>query len=288
MIVDNCSTDRTSEIADRYAQLEGRIRVHRNQRLVSVAENHQIGFRQMAAQSEYCKVVHADDWIFPDCLRQMVAAAEAHPEVGIVSAHALEGEWVGLGGLPYPTTVFSGRETCRLTLLRWAYVFGSPSALLIRSDCIRARETFYDEEHFPRHFDTASCYQVLQHWDFGFVHQVLTYSRQHPEAQSALSVRLNSYIAEELSMLTKYGPLCVDRTECEQTLRQWRKSYRRFLALSVLRRRDHAFWQYHRTILRNLGWSSNAIVLVGAVLADLIDSAVSCLRGIATKGKARS
>ena len=114
------------------------------------------------------------------------------------------------------------------------------------------------------------------------------YAPPVPEAQSALSVRLNSYIAEELSMLTKYGPLCVDRTECEQTLRQWRKSYRRLLALSVLRRRDHAFWQYHRAILRNLGWSSNAIVLVGAVLADLIDSAVSCLRGIATKGTARS
>ena len=69
--------------------------------------------------------------------------------VGIVSAYSLEGEWVALGGLPHPSTLVAGREACRLTLLRWAFVFGSPTSLLLRSECIRGREVFYDEQALP-------------------------------------------------------------------------------------------------------------------------------------------
>jgi glycosyltransferase involved in cell wall biosynthesis len=290
VIVDNSSTDRTSDIAHRYAARDSRIHVHRNERLVSVAENHQIGFRQMAAESKYCKVVHSDDWIFPDCLDRMVALAESDSRIGVVSAYALEGEWVGLGGvdysssqesgrrlggLTYPTTVMSGREACRLVLTRWAYLFGSPSSILLRVECIRQREEFYNEELFPRHFDTAVCCELMRDWDFGFVHQVLTYTRQHPEAQSAVSVKINSYLAEDLSMVTKYGRWCMEPSEWEKAIKPWRMGYRRFLAISLLRRHDEGFWKYHRGIVRTLGWSLNPVTLFGAVLADSMDSLAS-------------
>ena len=88
----------------------------------------------MSPESRYCKVVQADDWIFPECLERMVAVAEAHPSVSIVSAYRLEETDVTLDGLPYPSTVVSGREICRRTLLGELYVFGTPTSLLIRSD----------------------------------------------------------------------------------------------------------------------------------------------------------
>ena len=99
---------------------------------------------ELSAHSQYCKVLHADDWLFPDCLTRMVEVANAHPSVGIVGAYRLCGDHVDLDGLPYPSTVVPGREICRSFLrltsgLGGVWVFGSPSSLLIRSDLIRRR-----------------------------------------------------------------------------------------------------------------------------------------------------
>jgi glycosyltransferase involved in cell wall biosynthesis len=73
LVVDNCSTDRTFEIAERYAKQDARVPIVRNERFVSAAQNHNIGLGQMSSESRYCKFVHADDWLFAECL----AVAEA-------------------------------------------------------------------------------------------------------------------------------------------------------------------------------------------------------------------
>ena len=59
-----------------YAEKDERIRVYRNQALVSAAENHNIAITKMSPQSKYCKFLHADDWLFPGCLAEMVGLAE--------------------------------------------------------------------------------------------------------------------------------------------------------------------------------------------------------------------
>src|ERR1019366_1560913 len=72
IIVNNCSTDQSLDIALSYAKKDSRIRVHNNSDFVGVIDNHNIAFRLISPGSKYCKVVSADDWIFPDCLAQMV------------------------------------------------------------------------------------------------------------------------------------------------------------------------------------------------------------------------
>lgn len=93
-VIDNFSTDGSLEVARRYAAKDRRIRVHTNQQLLPVIRNHNVALRQISPASKYCKVVFGDDWIFPNCLEEMVAVAETHPSVGIVGAYALEGERV--------------------------------------------------------------------------------------------------------------------------------------------------------------------------------------------------
>src|SRR5208282_3602640 len=112
IIVNNCSKDRTLEIALKFARRDSRVRVHSNGEFVGVIENHNIAFRLIAADSKYCKVVCADDWLFPECIARMVGVAEANPSVGIVSSYQLSGggsnwrEWrVTCAELPYPSTV---------------------------------------------------------------------------------------------------------------------------------------------------------------------------------------
>src|SRR6185369_9267350 len=112
-IIDNCSTDRTGEIARAYASKDSRIRVCTNDTFLSVIANHNSALRHVSPQSKYVKVVFADDRIYPDCLERMVALAEANPNVGLVSAECMEGDRIICTGLPAATAVADGRDICR-------------------------------------------------------------------------------------------------------------------------------------------------------------------------------
>src|SRR5581483_8637146 len=121
-IVNNCSTDRSLEIALSYKEKDPRIHIYNNSEFVGMLKNHNIAIRQISPESKYCKVVFADDFLFPECLTEMVKIAEEHPSVNIVGAYGLMGTRVVWDGLPYPSTVVPGREICRDTLLGGPYV----------------------------------------------------------------------------------------------------------------------------------------------------------------------
>ena len=155
-IVDNCSTDRSREVALRYAEKDCRIRVVTTDRLLDVMKSQNTAFRQLSPEAEYCKMLHADDWMFSNCLEQMVALGEDHPSVGVIGSYRLDGVWVELDGLPFPSTVVPGQRLCRSMLGGGPRVFGSPSALLYRARYVRQRPEFFDEADF--HADVAACF----------------------------------------------------------------------------------------------------------------------------------
>src|ERR1700733_15911846 len=75
-IINNCSTDESLAIAQKYAARDSRIRVVTNDRFLRIIENHNQAVRQMTPDAKYCKFVFADDWLFPHCVEEMVRAAE--------------------------------------------------------------------------------------------------------------------------------------------------------------------------------------------------------------------
>lgn len=250
-IVNNCSTDRTLEIAESYAKKDKRIRIHNNQEFVGCDANANIAMRQISAGSKYCKVVYADDWIFPECVTKMVELAEAHPTVAIVGAYGLVGTKVKWGGVPYTSSVIPGRDICRRTLLGDLYVFGSPTSILYRSDLVRASESFYDETN--THCDSEVCLKILSNWDFGFVHQVLTYTRVREGSETAFSVRYNTYAPNRIAGLLKFGPSVLSQDELERCLVGHLITYYRYLAVSVFAFREKDFWRFHREKVKSLG-----------------------------------
>jgi glycosyltransferase involved in cell wall biosynthesis len=274
VIVNNCSTDRTLAIAQKYASQDKRIRIHNNKTFVGCDANGNIAFQQIATESKYCKVVHADDWLFPECIMRMVELAEAHPTVAIVGAYGLRNDCVSWDGLPYTTTVISGREICRSTFLGGPYVFGSPTSLLIRSDEVRKRPVFYNEEN--RHCDIEMCFDVLNEYDFGFVHQVLTFTRDHAEAETSFSARFGTDYLGTLEVLTKYGRAYLSTEEYERCIRGCWEEYYTFLGSRIVyHNKEKGLWEYHKNALCRLGYSLNLGKVAKAASVELLDLALN-------------
>jgi len=268
-IVNNCSTDRTLDIAREYAARDCRIRVHDNETSVRVIANHNIAFRQVSPDSKYCKVVAADDWLFPECLERMVGLAEAHPTVGIVGAYGLRGTQVEWTGLPYPSTVVPGREPCRLRLLSGRDVFGAPTSVLYRSDIVRSRQAFFNESNL--HGDSEACFEVLQHCDFGFVHQVLSCRGEgRPGSMSAFAETRGYQWVGAFTELVTYGPRYLTEDELRRRIRAQLRGYYQYLGRQLYARRDAQFWALHREKLGALGFPLSRVrVAVHAALCPV-------------------
>ena len=253
IIVNNCSTDRTLQIITSYTERNLKIKVYTNASLVNARQNHNNAVKRMSSESRYCKVLHADDWLFPTCIEMMVGVNEANPSVGIVGSYGLANHRVVGDGLPYKTEAIPGRELARLALLELIHPFYSPTSLLIRSDIVRKRNPFYDEENI--HADHKACYEILRSYDFGFVHQVLTYIRQHDESiTSSVALPLDIYQITRLDLLTQYGPEFLMRDELEEQLRKRFSDYYRVMARRFIENRERDYWQYHREGLKKLGY----------------------------------
>jgi len=289
-IVNNCSSDKSGEIARRYAARNSRIRVVDNQKFLRVVPNHNLALRQISPGSKYCKMVFADDWIFPRCIEEMVSVAEEHPSVGIVQAYGLW-EVIGpgtrehvvmWGGLPYPSKVVPGRNICRRTFLEGLDIFGTATSLLYRSDLVRSHDPFYNESNF--HADKEACVVLLKNCDFGFVHQVLTFTRGRPGSLNKISVDMFMDIGCSLHTLIAHGPHFLTKAEFEDRLDRHLAEYYNFLAVSLMRgRRDKKFWDFHkRKLSETVGFSRARLAR-----ATLMRLCKSVLHPYETLGKLR-
>jgi glycosyltransferase involved in cell wall biosynthesis len=273
-ILNNCSTDRSLEIARSYAARDPRIRVENNGTFLGQTGNLNKAMSLISPDSKYVKMVLADDWMFPNCLWEMVRVAELHPTAGIVSSYRLDDRRVNCDGLPYPSTFVRGRDICRATLLGDIYVFGTPNTLLYRSVDARQRVPFFDQESL--HEDTEVCYEILMHRDLGFVHQVLTFTRRQNESLAAArKVHDPQHLLDKLIVTLKYGPQFLDPQEYEACRRRIEGDYYDFLAARSLRGASSSFWEYHRDGLSPTRYrirrSTLARHVAGAVLRQLFD-----------------
>ncbi len=268
VIVNNCSQDDTLEIARKYAQKDSRIRVSDNTEFLGVMVNHNNAVNQMSPDSKYCKVVSGDDWIFRDCLTQMVELAEAHPGVGIVGSYSLEGKRVKFQGLDYTEKVVNGRQICRNTMLgQLPYVLGAPTSLLYRSDLVRRTKTFFPYPEDAPHADVSACYQALQDSDFGFVHQILSFTRVHIHSETSASFKFGKTNRAVLADVARFGPRYLSRAELERQLRVFTDKYYAWLVAALVENSfDREFLEIQRAGLRTIGFELSTVRIMKAAL----------------------
>jgi glycosyltransferase involved in cell wall biosynthesis len=279
IIVNNRSTDRGLEVAERYARQDSRIRILTNQVFLSAIQNHNFTLRQISSQSQYAKMVCADDYLLPRALGKMVRFAVQNPTVGIIGSYQQRNELIRWKGLPEDLSVLSGREACRLGLLQNIHVFGTPTSSLYRSDLIYRTESFFP--HTEAHADTSACYEYLRDCDYGFIHEVLSVERVH-EGQITMGVeRLNAGGLAYIDILKKYGPFYLSQDELATRLKELLTDFYRVLGRCVLKMRGRDFWEFQKTSLNRIGYALNhRRVLIEAVreFATELGNPVTALR----------
>jgi glycosyltransferase involved in cell wall biosynthesis len=136
ILMDNCSTDGSSEIARSYERLDPRIRLIRCSEFLSQLANYNRALAEISEASLYCKIVQADDHIYPECLQLMVQAFDQSESIGLVSSYRLLGNTVEGSGYPCRTAMLPGRECGRWFLRTGINIFGSQTTVMYRSSVV--------------------------------------------------------------------------------------------------------------------------------------------------------
>jgi glycosyltransferase involved in cell wall biosynthesis len=270
ILVNNCSTDRSAEIAQSYVEKDKRVRLIHNKSFLTQVQNYNHALRQISSESKYCKIVQADDWIFPECISKMVEVADNNPSVGIVGAYRLQGRYVSNSGLCYKKKFIQGKAVCREQILNNRDYFGSPSTILIRSEILKNHYPFYNENHIYE--DTEACFEIMNKWDFGFVHQILVYERIQDDSISSNIIKYDhGWILGSFIKTKKYGPIYLSTEEYENCFSKIKDIYFTFLAENIFFNNDKKFWEYHKKGLFSIGLNLSKITLIKYIIWELLD-----------------
>ena len=283
LLVNNCSTDGSADIARQYADRDPRVRLIHADTFRNQTQNYNYALTHISDKSAYCKIVQADDWILPQCIGLMVSVAQRRDSIGLVSGYNLLGSnvtaRVANTGLPYRADGwFAGSDVCRMQILEGHHFFGSPTSVMFHSDVVRSRTPFYQELMFE---DTAACLEILKDWDFGFVFQVIAYQRTENESFMSRIRRLDPYMMLEKMEVVSIGARPhLNDDEYRAAVADRKGRYFRFLARNAILGRDGDFWDYHKQGLARLGIQVSRRTLCRYVIWQLVDKLLNPKRTV--------
>ena len=269
VIVDNCSSDRTRSIAEHYAR-DPRIRVHHNSTLLPVIANYNRGAALVSPESRYLKYVAADDLLLPDCLKKMVELAEANPTVKVVASYKIHGDSPVCEGPPFPQEIVSGKDVCRWFFQGKLGVLGGPTNHLIRLPTMMSGNSVFDEDYL--HADIEFFVRLLKDGaSYGFVHQMLTFTREH---DSSVSTRfadvMGTRTIEFLAILMKYGPSFLSDRERVLLLRPYRRRYARFLVRALMKPWNRRIWNIQAAYREKLQVEIGLLEMLEAAAYEIV------------------
>jgi hypothetical protein len=155
-------------------------------------------------------------------------------------------------------------------LLRQLYLQFTPSSQLLRADSLRRRPEVYDESSgIVQGIDCQLVLDLLKESDFGFVYQVLTFTRVHSDSLSSQMDEYSVFYPERLILLRRFGHLYLTDEEDRDWWKREMAAYSRFLGRSVFIVRGKGFWQFHNKELRKLGCPLNPLTVAASALGEL-------------------
>lgn len=253
VLADNCSTDRSADIARQHARRDSRIRYLRFEDHLPKTSNYNRALRMISDASQYCKIVQADDFLYPECLERMLDIALRHPNAGIVGARRIAGDLIDPPLAKILPLVSSGREICRQFLRGEIYPFGSPTSVMYRADLVRSlRRDFFDGRMYFDDVDVVL--NLMRTTDFAFCNQVLTFTQRDSTSTFGRVMQYFPSLLNNYVMLRRWGTYYFPAEELNHLLDAVAREY--YVALiRAARRTDRvALFKFHHTVLAGGGF----------------------------------
>jgi glycosyltransferase involved in cell wall biosynthesis len=274
IVVDNCSSDGSRAIAQGFAARDQRIRVYHNDTVLPVIASFNRAASFVSPDSRYVKFLCADDVLFPDCVQRMVDVGEAHPDVQMVAAYKIHGRHPVCEGPAYPEQTLEGREVCRRFFEGTLGYLGSPTDHLLRWPIAMTDGRLFDEAFL--HADIELWVRLLKTGaTYGFVHQVLTFTRVHEGAVSGFAHVMGTGGLEFLAMLLRHGRSFLTPDDHARLVRLYRRRYSRFLFRVLLKVWDRRIWRFQTESWRKFDVDVTLFEVLMAGISESTASAVS-------------
>jgi len=262
IIVDNASRDRTRAIAEELADRDDRIVVRAPPDFVGMLENFNRALAIVPEEAVYVKQLHADDTLFPECLRRMVGAAERHPHAAIVTSRRYSGGVLRPEGGPSEHAVVPGREVARAALLGGTNYIGTPSLPLLRRAQMVGWPALFDAACFPPghpgqppfcHGDKEAYLPTLEKADLVFIPRALIDQRRDGGSATGFAQRVAGWHPSRIELLLRHGARFLEPQELRTALRRAALRYARSLGWRLSRHaalRDDEFVRYQALAIR--------------------------------------
>jgi glycosyltransferase involved in cell wall biosynthesis len=272
VVVNNCSTDGTAAIIDKFVALDSRFRAMHCQEFVPKPDNYNRAIACASKGAEFVKIVEADNSLRRECIARMVKTAELDPDIGIVGCYYLEGSMLKGSGARPDRTVIPGRDVRRDHLLNnnvfICYYLGVPTTLLFRAKALADAKPHFRAELF---FDDQElCFRILARWKFGFVHDVLAIVREGNGFTSQI-LDFDTVAAYQYALLVRFGEDVLTPDEYRRTINVRKRAYFKRIGRAVLVGRSQRYWDVHRGVFRFLGKELSLRTLLVPAAMSAID-----------------
>ena len=203
LIANDCSTDGTQEIIDRYAAQDKRIVSWINEKNLRLFGNYNRCIER--AQGEYIKLFAHDDHLSRDAVARMYDVFCRQPEVSLVTCSK---RWIDADNKEIEKVVRFKEDVCLksddvilanlICLNNW---IGEPAAVMFRK---AHAGSGFDTELY-NWGDLDYWFQILQHGNMYVIHDVLCSFRLHAESSTSASLAGLYFAADIVRMYRKWG-----------------------------------------------------------------------------------
>jgi len=203
IVVDDCSKDRSFEIACNYAAKDPRIIARQNPVNLGMVKNRNACLH--FARGEYVKFLHADDFLSTnDALRKMAATLDGNSGVSLVAcamqvldpSSKQSPRWSHFDG----SKVIAGTTVITRCLRERRNLAGSPSATMFRRD--RGQRGF--DENFFHSADWEMWLHLLEQGSFAYLSEPLVTYRRHANQQTEKDKLTLTQSRDHLGILDRY------------------------------------------------------------------------------------
>lgn len=204
LVIDDCSSDNTSQVMGRYCAKDRRIRFSANPQNVGMVNNWNLCLAQ--ARGQYVKFLFGDDKLYHrEALGKLVALLESHPSATLAaSARAIMDGRSRMVDIYRPLSdgIHGGDSVITRCLMEnGRNIIGEPSSVLFRkADAQRGFDSKYRQI-----VDLEMWFHLLEKGDLVYTREPLSAFRCHPAQQTERNIRSGLAPRECVMFFTNYS-----------------------------------------------------------------------------------